>query len=207
MVVWIASLKRSFGALCFHVLDMSYSLVLAGSLFWQFLVSLASGPCFREAEKPAQVLPGRLQMKRPRLKKLPPEGRTSSPEKAKMARWRRLGSSWAAVGRQMAGKTALEALLGGSWGGLGGSWAALGTSLGRLWLYQEVPWRPRDAPGKGSGRPISVLSWMVERQKLKKGPTCCYFNDICKFFRLDFGFDDRLLFAGTARVRRSSEHR
>ena len=37
--------------------------------------------------------------------------------------WRPLGSSWAAAGRQMAAKTALEVLLGGFWGGLGGSWA------------------------------------------------------------------------------------
>ena len=54
-----------------------------------------------------------------------------------MASWRPLGTSWAAAGRQMAAKTALEAL--GSWGGLGGSWAALAGGFGspggpgRLW--------------------------------------------------------------------------
>ena len=59
-----------------------------------------------------------------------------------MTSWRPLGSSWGAVGRQMAGKTAPEALLGGAWagrkrswaalGGFGGSWGALGGSLGHL---------------------------------------------------------------------------
>ena len=61
-----------------------------------------------------------------------------------MAFGRPPGSSWAAVRRQMAGRTAPEVLLGGSLGGLGGSWGALGASLGRLGP-------PRRSPG-GSGR-------------------------------------------------------
>ena len=72
-----------------------------------------------------------------------------------MAPWRLLGSSWAAVGRQMAAKTALEALPGSSWGGLGGSWATLGASLGRLGPAR----RSREPPGKGSRR----LSWCFFR--------------------------------------------
>ena len=144
-----------------------------------------------------------------------------------MASCRPMGSSWAAVERQMAGQTVLEALLGGSWGGLGGSWAALGTSLGRLgppelpgslrgalgrqfgarwpgrplrkrswtalgavlaalgpllaplWAVLALPRGPREAPG-GSGEGLREalweLSWMVQRQKLKKQPKTSYFN-------------------------------
>ena len=76
-----------------------------------------------------------------------------SPEEAKMASWRLLGISWAAVGRQnrgqMAAKTTLEALLGGSWGGLGGSRATLGASLGRLGPAKrslEAPGGSREGP-------------------------------------------------------------
>ena len=71
----------------------------------------------------------------------PPEGRKSSPDEAKMA------TSWAAVGRQMAAKTALEALLGSSWGGLGRSWCLFAN--GRLGPARRAG-RPREAPGKGS---------------------------------------------------------
>ena len=91
-----------------------------------------------------------------------------------MASWRPLGTSWAAVGRQMAAKTALEALLGGSWGGLGGSWAALGASLGRLGPAR----RSSGGSGEGLWEAILVLFWMVQRQKLKKRPKAGYFNDI-----------------------------
>ena len=78
-----------------------------------------------------------------------------------MASWRPLGTSWAAVGRQMAAKTALEALL-GSWGGLGGSWAALGASLDRLGPARRSPegrgrLRGR-APGDHLGFLIRVLA-------------------------------------------------
>ena len=68
-----------------------------------------------------------------------------------MASWRPLGTSWAAVGRQMAAKTALEALLGGSWGGLGGSWAALGASLGRLGPARRSPGGPGRLRGRAPG--------------------------------------------------------
>ena len=93
-----------------------------------------------------------------------------------MASWRPLGTSWAAVGRQMAAKTALEALLGGSWGGLGGSWVALGASLGRLGPARRSP----GGPGRLRGRApeaILVLFWMVQRQKLKKRPKTLDFKD------------------------------
>ena len=49
-----------------------------------------------------------------------------------MAPWRLLVSSWTAVGRQMAAKTALEALLGSSWGDLGGTFRRLWEILGGL---------------------------------------------------------------------------
>ena len=78
-----------------------------------------------------------------------------------MASWR--------PGRQMAAKTALEALLGGSWGGLGGSWGRLGAPLAPLGtlvgLPEGTPGAPRRLPGElreailhsifkvGAGRP------------------------------------------------------
>ena len=83
-----------------------------------------------------------------------------------MASWRPLGTSWAAVGRQMAAKTALEALLGGSWGGLGGSWASLGASLG-------LQGGPRKAPGgseEGLGQTILAVLMRAQRQTLKMQP-------------------------------------
>ena len=113
-----------------------------------------------------------------------------------MASWR----PWAAVGRQMAAKTAPEALLGGSWGGLGGSWAALGASLGRLGPARRSPGGPGGS-GEGLREAISVLFWMVQREKLKKRPKTCYFNDFGKFFGQGLGCDSRLLFACLARVR------
>ena len=73
-----------------------------------------------------------------------------------MASWRPLGTSWAAVGRQMAAKTAL-----------GGSWVALGASLGRLGPARSSPGAPG---GSGEGL-ISVLFGMVQREKLNKRPT------------------------------------
>ena len=74
-----------------------------------------------------------------------------------MASWRPLGTSWAAVGRQMAAKTALEALLGGSWGGLGGSWAALGASLGRLGPARRSPGGPGRLRGRAPGGHFGVF--------------------------------------------------
>ena len=60
----------------------------------------------------------------------------------------------------MAGKTAPEALLGGAWAGRKRSWAALGVVLAALVALlaavltrQEISERPREAPGKDSGRP------------------------------------------------------
>ena len=71
------------------------------------------------------------------------------------------GALGLAVGRQMAAKTALEALLGGSWGGLGGSWARL---FGPSWPCLEAPGRPREALGKGSGRPCwCFFGWSSAR--------------------------------------------
>ena len=70
----------------------------------------------------------------------------------------------AAVGRQMAAKTTLEALLGGSWGGLG----SFGASLGRL-----------GDPGEGNQEAMLVLLSMFQRQKLNQRPyTCCDFKDV-----------------------------
>ena len=66
-----------------------------------------------------------------------------------MASWRPLGSSWAAVQRQMAVGTA--PLLGGSLGGLGGSWAARGTSLGRLGPARRSPGGPGRLRGRAPG--------------------------------------------------------
>ena len=50
------------------------------------------------------------------LEQRPPQGLKSSPEGQNDFR-RPPGSSWGAVGRQMAGQTAPEALLGGAWAG------------------------------------------------------------------------------------------
>ena len=75
-----------------------------------------------------------------------------------MTSWRPLGSSWGALGRQMAGKTAPEALLGGAWAGRKRSWAALGAVLAALGALLGALWAiltgPREAPGKDSGRPF-----------------------------------------------------
>ena len=66
--------------LCFRIfLTCRDSLVLAGSWFWRFLFILLLGPCSREAEKQAKVLPGRLQMKRPRPQKSAPGGSKIEP--------------------------------------------------------------------------------------------------------------------------------
>ena len=67
-----------------------------------------------------------------------------------MASWRPLGTSWRQLGA-LAAKTALEALLGGSWGGLGGSWAALGASLGRLGPARRSPGGPGRLRGRAPG--------------------------------------------------------
>ena len=59
--------------LCFRIfLTCRDSLVLAGARFWLFWLFWLLGPCSREAEKQAKVLPGRLQMKRPRPQKSVP---------------------------------------------------------------------------------------------------------------------------------------
>ena len=127
--------------LCFHIfLTCRDSLVLAGSWFWHFLAFLASGAVLSrgreaserasrkagdEAAEASKIGPRRVENRAPRSGDL-------------------LGGSWG----QMAAKTALEALLGGSWGGLGGSWAALGASLGRLGPARMSP----EGPGRLRGR-------------------------------------------------------
>ena len=58
-----------------------------------------------------------------------------------MASWRPPGSFWAAVGRQMASKTAPEAFLGGAGLGLG----ALGPLLAPLWAVLVRPGGPWEA--------------------------------------------------------------
>ena len=62
--------------------------------------------------------------------------------------------------------------------------AALGSLLAPLWAVLALPGGPREAPG-GSGEglreAISVLFWMVQREKLKKRSKTFYFNDFGKF--------------------------
>ena len=90
-----------------------------------------------------------LQKKRLRSPKSAPGGLKSELQGSQNRLLEASGASWAADGRQMAAKTALEALLGSSWGGLGGSWASLGASLIRLDLVRRAPGGsgegPRDA--------------------------------------------------------------
>ena len=132
-------------SLCFRIfLTCRDSLVLAGSWFWHFLAFLASGAVLSrgreasesasrkaadEAAEASKIAPRRVENRAPRRPKWP----------------------WTAVGRQMAAKTALEALLGGSWGGLGGSWAALGASLGRLGPARRSPGGPGRLRGRAPG--------------------------------------------------------
>ena len=108
-----------------------------------------------------------------------------------MASWRPLGTSWAAVGRKMP-----RPLWKHSWAALGAVLAALGPLLAPLWAVLALPGGPREAPG-GSGEglreAISVLFWMVQREKLKKR--------LGKLFGQGFGCDSRLLFACLARAR------
>ena len=62
--------------------------------------------------------------------------------------------------------------------------AALGPLLAPLWAVLALPGCPRKAPG-GSGEglreAILVLFGMVQRQKLKKRPKTCYFNNLESF--------------------------
>ena len=128
-------------------------------LFWLL------GPCSREAEKQAKVLPGRLQMKRPRPQKSAPGGSKIEPRGGQNglleASGDLLGGSWAPDGRQDRSGSAPGRLLGRSWRLLGRSWRLFGPS----WPCQEVPGRPREAPGKGSGRPFRCfLGWSSARR-------------------------------------------
>ena len=71
----------------------------------------------------------------------------------------------------MAAKTALEAVLGSSWGGVGGSWASLGASLGTL-----PGGGPQEAPGtsgEGLREAFLVLLQMPKRQRPNKRPKTC----------------------------------
>ena len=95
------------------------------------------------------------------LAKRPPQGLKSSPEGAKMTSWRPPGSSWGAVGRQMAGKT-----WAGSWAALGPVWAALRALLGALWAILTRPGGLGRLPGKDSGRPFwSFFWWSCRRSR------------------------------------------
>ena len=115
-----------------HFLGFSFSF----AVFYKGQEAVESAPrkCADEAPEAVKIVLRRVQNR--------------GPEGAKIASWRPPGGSWAAVGRQMAAKTAPEPLLGGSWGGLGGSWAALGASFGRLGPARRFPGRLRGrAPG------------------------------------------------------------
>ena len=123
-----------------------------------------------------------------------------------MAFGRPPGSSWAAVRRQMAGRTAPEALLGGSLGGLGGSWAALGASLGRLGPARRSPGGPGRLRGRAPGGHFGAFFGGPAQEAGKSWKTW-FLKLFLKFFGPGFCFGFRLLFACVARVRRSSKHR
>ena len=96
-------------------------------------------------------------MKRPRLRKSAPGASKTEPAGSQNGLRQASGRSWAAVRRQMAGQTAPEALLGGSWGGVGGSGAALG---GCKKAPQVTGRLQRRAPGSHLG-----VFWMVRREE------------------------------------------
>ena len=137
------------------------------------------------------------------LAKRPPQGLKSSPEGAKITSWRPRGALGGAVGRQMAGQTAPEALLGGAWAGRKRSWAALGAVLAALaalfaalWVVLTPPvgpregsggsGRPREAPGKDSGSPCWSFFWWSCRRSREK------FENLHVLLMLD-AFWDRVL--------------
>ena len=123
--------------LCFRIfLTCRDSLVLAGARFWHFLFFWLLGPCSREAEKQAKVLPGRLQMKRPRPQKSAPGGSKIEPRGPP-------GGLWGPLGRQLGARWPPRPLWRRSW--------ALGPLLAPLWAVLALPGGPREAPGKGSG--------------------------------------------------------
>ena len=107
------------------------------------------------------------------LAKRPPQGLKSIPEEAKMISWRPLESSWGAVGRQMAGKTARGAGAGRkrSLAALGAVLAALGALLGALWAILTRPGGPREASGaSGEGLREAILvlfGWSCRRSRYK----------------------------------------
>ena len=141
--------------LCFRIfLTCRDSLVLAGSWFWHFLAFLASGAVLSrgreasesasrkaadEAAEASKIGPRRVENRAPRR-----------PTKILEASGDLLGGSWAPDGRQDRSGSAPGRLLGRSWRLLGRSWRLFGPS----WPCQEVPGRPREAPGKGPGRPF-----------------------------------------------------
>ena len=156
-------------ALCLRIfLACRDSLVLAGSWFSHFLAFLAFGAVLSrgreasesdsrkasdEAAEASKIAPRRIEHRAPRRPTWPPRG------------------LWGPLGRQLAAKTALEALLGGSWG-------ALGRLLAPLWAVLALPGGPREGSREGLREAFLALFWMVQRQKLKKRPTTCYFNDL-----------------------------
>ena len=169
--------------LCFRIfLTCRDSLVLAGSWFWHFLAFLAPGAVLwrdREASESAprkaadeaaeasKIGPRRVENRAPRRPKWPP------------------GGLWGPLGRQLGARWPPRPLWKRSWAALGAVLAALGPLLAPLWAVLALPGGPREAPG-GSGEglreAILVLFWMVQRQKLKKRPKTCYFNDFEVFW-------------------------
>ena len=82
---------------------------------------------------------------RPRPSEAVPAGSEIEPGRGQNDLLEASGSSWGAIGRQMAGQTAPEALLGGAWAGRKRSWAGLG--------------RLREASG-GSGEGLREAMWV-----------------------------------------------
>ena len=121
------------------------------------------------------VASGCLQKKRPRPPKSAPGGLKNEPQGGQNGVPELLGGSWAPDGCQDCSGGAVL--------------AALGPLLAPLWAVLALPGGPREAPG-GSGEGLReamlVLLWMIQRQKLKKRPRTCYFNDCGKLLGQGF---------------------
>ena len=122
-------------------------------------------------KKQSNVFPGRLQRKRPRPRKSSPGSSKIEARGGQNGLLEASGSFWAAVGRQLACKTAPEAFLGGAGVGLGRSWAALGASLGRLGPPRRSPagpWEVVGSSGEGLREAIVAFFVVVRQKKLQK---------------------------------------